>query len=97
MKLAGVRAKHSSKRVSERVNRLDASVETEKEKDDFLTGVPAIADAIRSGKIQFRVYRKERFHAKAYITHARLEVIGSAGVGRFVELYTPRANPKYRT
>ena len=32
--------------VGERVERLDASVETEKEKDDFLTGVPAIADAI---------------------------------------------------
>ena len=66
--------------VSERVSRLDASVELEKEKDDFLTGVPAIAEAIRSGKIKFRVYRKERFHAKAYITHARLEVVGSAAL-----------------
>ena len=66
--------------VSERVMRLDASVEAEKERDDFLTGVPAIADAIRSGKIKFRVYRKERFHAKAYITHARLEVVGSAAL-----------------
>lgn len=66
--------------VSERVNRLDSSVEVEKEKDDFLTGVPAIAEAIRSGKIKFRVYRKERFHAKAYITHARLEVVGSAAL-----------------
>lgn len=66
--------------VSERVSRLDASVEVEKERDDFLTGVPAIADAIRNGKIKFRVYRKERFHAKAYITHARLEVVGSAAL-----------------
>lgn len=66
--------------VVERVTRLDASVEAEKERDDFLTGVPAIADAIRSGKIKFRVYRKERFHAKAYITHARLEVVGSAAL-----------------
>lgn len=66
--------------VSDRVLRLDVSVEAEKERDDFLTGVPAIADAIRSGKIQFRVYRKERFHAKAYITHARLEVVGSAAL-----------------
>ena len=55
-------------------------MEAEKEKDDFLTGVPAIAEAIRSGKIQFRVYRKERFHAKAYITHATLEVVGSAAL-----------------
>lgn len=66
--------------VSERVNRLDSSVEIEKEKDDFLMGVPAIAEAIRNGKIKFRVYRKERFHAKAYITHARLEVVGSAAL-----------------
>ncbi|MCI0740768.1 MAG: phospholipase D-like domain-containing protein [Gemmataceae bacterium] len=56
---------------------LDASLEQEKEKNDFLAGVPAIVDAIRSGKIKCRVYRKEKFHAKAYITHARLEVVGS--------------------
>src|SRR5437879_4123270 len=50
-------------------SRLDASLEAEKEKNDFLVGVPAIVEAIRSGKIQCRVYRKEKFHAKAYITH----------------------------
>ena len=32
---------------------------------------------MRSGKIQCRVYRKDKFHAKAYITHARQEVVGS--------------------
>lgn len=58
-------------------NRLDASLEAEKRTNDFLTGVPAVVDAIRSGKIACRVYRKEKFHAKAYITHARLEVVGS--------------------
>ena len=57
--------------------RLDESLETEKLKDDFLVGVPAIVEAIRSGKIECRVYRKDKFHAKAYITHARQEVIGS--------------------
>jgi superfamily II DNA or RNA helicase len=56
---------------------LDASIEREKEKNDFLSGVPAIVDALRSGKITCRVYRKEKFHAKAYITHARMEVVGS--------------------
>jgi len=56
---------------------LDGSIEQEKEKNDFLTGVPAIVDAIRAGKIICRVYRKDKFHAKAYITHARQEVIGS--------------------
>jgi superfamily II DNA or RNA helicase len=59
---------------------LDASLEREKENNDFLNGVPAIVEAIRSGKIKCRVYRKEKFHAKAYITHARLEVVGSSGL-----------------
>jgi len=56
---------------------LDASLEAEKAKNDFLSGAPAIVEAIRSGKINCRVYRKEKFHAKTYITHARQEVIGS--------------------
>ena len=34
-------------------------------------------EAIRSGKIRCRVYKKDKFHAKAYITHARQEVVGS--------------------
>jgi superfamily II DNA or RNA helicase len=61
-------------------NRLDESLEREKEHNDFLTGVPAIVEAIRSGKIACRVYRKDKFHAKAYITHARLEVVGSTAL-----------------
>src|SRR5947209_13675627 len=61
-------------------HRLDASLEAEKTKNDFLAGVPAIVEAIRSGKILCRVYRKEKFHAKAYITHARMEVIGSSAL-----------------
>jgi superfamily II DNA or RNA helicase len=60
--------------------RLDASVEIEKSKNDFLSGVPAIVEGIRSGKIECRVYRKEKFHAKAYITHGREAVIGSFGL-----------------
>jgi hypothetical protein len=60
--------------------RLDTSLETEKLTNDFLTGVPAIVEAIRSGKIACRVYGKDRFYAKAYITHARLEVVGSSGL-----------------
>jgi hypothetical protein len=61
-------------------SRLDYSIEEEKEKNDFLEGVPAIVEAIRSGKINCKVYRKDKFHAKAYITHARQEVIGSFGL-----------------
>ena len=60
--------------------RLDDSLEKQKETNDFLAGVPAIVDAIRSGKIRCRVYRKDKFHAKAYITHARLEVVGSSAL-----------------
>lgn len=58
-------------------SRLDDSLETEKEKNDFLAGVPAIVEAIRSGKIQCRVYKQDKFHAKTYITHARHDVVGS--------------------
>lgn len=61
-------------------NRLDNSIEAEKEKNDFLEGVPAIVEAIQSGKILSKVYRKNKFHAKTYITHARQEVIGSFGL-----------------
>ena len=56
---------------------LDKSIETEKEENDFLKGVPEIVEAIRTKKIECRVYRKDKFHAKAYITHARLEVVGA--------------------
>jgi superfamily II DNA or RNA helicase len=58
-------------------SKLDRSIEAEKETNDFLAGAPAIVEGIRSGKIQCRVYREDKFHAKAYITHARQEVIGS--------------------
>lgn len=61
-------------------DRLDDSLEAEKVKNDFLEGVPAIVEALRSGKIVCRVYRKLKFHAKAYITHARLEVVGSSAL-----------------
>ncbi len=60
--------------------RLDDSLEGEKTRNHFLTGVPAIVAAIRAGKIECRVYRKDKFHAKAYITHARMEVIGASAL-----------------
>jgi superfamily II DNA or RNA helicase len=59
---------------------LDDSIESAKDKNPFLNGVPAIVEAIKTGKIECRVYRKEKFHAKAYITHARLEVVGSSAL-----------------
>jgi superfamily II DNA or RNA helicase len=56
---------------------LDKSIEMSKKDNPFLTGVPAILEALRSKQIECRVYDKEKFHAKAYITHAKLEVVGS--------------------
>lgn len=51
--------------------RLDASLEAAKEKNGFLEGVPAIIEGIRRGQIDCRVYRREKFHAKTYITYPR--------------------------
>lgn len=69
-----------AKSLDAKLTRLDHSIESEKDRDDFLTGVPAIVHAMKNGKLKFRVYRKAKFHAKAYITHARLEVVGSAAL-----------------
>ncbi len=60
-----------------RMGRLDLSLEGEKDPNPFLNGVDAVVEAIRSGKIECRVYRKKKFHAKAYITHAKFDVIGA--------------------
>ncbi len=59
---------------------LDDSIEREKQKNDFLTGVDQIVQAIASGKIQCRIYAKKKFHAKAYITHSKLAVVGSSAL-----------------
>ena len=75
-------------------SRLDDSLEAEKERNDFLAGVPAIVEAIRSGKIECRVYKKDKFHAKAYITHARHEVVGPFALVGSIETYFARASPR---
>ena len=59
------------------LDRLDDSIEEDKDGNPFLNGVPAILDALRSGQIECRVYDKAKFHAKAYITHSKLEVVGA--------------------
>ncbi|MBQ1658286.1 MAG: hypothetical protein II059_00400 [Clostridia bacterium] len=48
------------------------SLENEQEKNELLIGVPAILNAMRSGKIECRVFDSNKFHAKAYITYFRL-------------------------
>ena len=59
------------------LERLDESMEEDKERNPFLHGVPGVLDALRAGQIECRVYDKDKFHAKAYITHAKLEVVGA--------------------
>ncbi len=59
---------------------LNESIEREKEKNDFLVGVPAIGAALERGKIQCRVYRERKFHAKAYITHSKFDVMGATAL-----------------
>lgn len=56
---------------------LDRSIEAEKDGNAFLEGVPAIVEAMRDGRITCRVYRKDKFHAKAYISRARQAVVGA--------------------
>lgn len=60
--------------------KLDESLEKAKDEDDFLSGVPGIVEAIRSKKIETMVYRKKKFHAKAYITYSKLAVVGSSAL-----------------
>ena len=60
--------------------KLDSSIETEKERNDFLKGVPAIIDALKANQIECRVYNKKKFHAKAYITRSKLAVVGSSAL-----------------
>lgn len=56
---------------------LDNSLEEAKQSNPFLEGVPAIVDAVERGSIECRVYNRDKFHAKAYITHGKFDVIGS--------------------
>ena len=49
----------------------DDSLESVKEKDDTLQGLPAVRDAIRRGQIEIRVYDRAKFHAKLNLMHAQ--------------------------
>jgi superfamily II DNA or RNA helicase len=60
---------------------LDTSIKVERQVGDvFLTGAEAVVEGIRSGKVEIRVYKPRKFHAKAYITHARNPVVGAAAL-----------------
>lgn len=55
------------------LSKIKDSADKEQEHNEFLIGVPAIMEAMKSGKIECRVYDKNKFHAKAYITYFRDE------------------------
>ena len=63
--------------LSRRVGRLDDSLEHEKDDNPFLDGTAAVVEALQEGRIECRVYRRDKFHAKAYITHAKFDVVGA--------------------
>ena len=81
--LMGAETSHRTRRAlldavrARAVGALDDSLEADKRDNPFLRGVPAILKALRQGKIECRIYDRAKFHAKAYITHARLEVVGA--------------------
>ena len=74
------------------LDRLDESIEEDKDPNPFLNGVPGILDALRSGQIECRVYDKAKFHAKAYITHAKARGRGRPSAGGLEQLHAARAH-----
>ena len=57
--------------LARRVACIDDDLEIEKCLNPFLDGVADIVDAIAAGRIEFRVYRRDKFSAKAYIAQAK--------------------------
>lgn len=49
----------------------DESIENEKERDDALTGLPAVRDAIKNGQISLETFTNAKFHAKMYLMEAK--------------------------
>ena len=59
--------------VDSMINKVKSSIDREQERNEFLIGIPAIIEAMKSRKIECRVYDKDKFHAKAYITYFKDE------------------------
>jgi len=56
---------------------MNQDLELVREPNPFLKGVHEIVDAISNNKIQCKVYSKDKFHAKSYITHGKSSIVGS--------------------
>lgn len=78
--IGGDTTHQTSEAIRRATSAIDESFHRAREEDIFLDGIEAIVEAIRSKKIEIKVYRKKKFHAKTYITHARSEVVGSAAL-----------------
>ena len=99
--LMGAETNYRTRRVllnavrTQTVEMLNQSIESDKQDNPFLHGVPAILDGLRHGQIECRIYDKRKFHAKTYITHAKLEVVGSqalVGSSNFTKPGSPRTS-----
>ncbi len=49
----------------------DESLESHKERDDTLTGLEAIREALQQKRIQVKIYDRAKFHAKCYLMRTR--------------------------
>lgn len=78
--IGGDTTRQTSEAIRRATSAIDDSFYSAREENIFLEGIEAIVEAIRSKKIEIKVYRKKKFHAKTYITHARSEVVGSAAL-----------------
>ncbi len=64
------------------------SIEREKERDDALTGLAAVRDAIANKHILLRTYSKAKFHAKSYLMESKeaspvdFAIVGSSNFTR---------------
>lgn len=65
--IGGETSRQTSIAIREASEVMDVSIGSERQRDPFLTGLPTIVDAMRSGRIEVRVYAKKKFHAKAYL------------------------------
>ena len=71
---------------------LNTSLEGDKDENPFCEVSPPSWMPFKARQIEVRVYNREKFHAKAYITHAKLEVIGAQGPRGIEQFHAPRAD-----
>lgn len=78
--IGGDTSRQTAEAIREARLQIDESTNRQREADPFLAGIEGIIEALRAGKIQVKVYKSKKFHAKTYITHARREVVGAAAL-----------------